>query len=792
MKTWTFSIEGMSCGGCVSRVERALADAPGVSGVSANLAERTARVVSEANDPHELLKRLDAAGYPATTTSRTLSVPGLSCGSCVSRVEAAARSVSGILDANANLAERSLTIKAINADAIATLHTALRQAGYPADETGAPDAPEPNDEIAELKRATLLAAIFTLPLFVLEMGGHLVPAFHMWLHELIGMRTLWVIQFGLALVVMAGPGTRFHLKGWPSLLRGTPDMNALVAVGTGAAFAYSTIATFVPVLLPETARAVYFEAAALIVTLILTGRWLEARARARTGDAIRALSDLQPPTALRQNADGSFEETPLAAVQPGDILELRAGAKVPVDGMVSQGTGSVDESMLTGEPLPVLKSKDDELKAGTINGSARLIMTATHVGADTALARIIEMVRAAQSTKLPVQDLVNRIAAWFVPVVLALAVVTAIIWIALTGDVTQALVASVSVLIVACPCAMGLAVPVSIMVGMGRAARQGILFRDGSALQRLATVRSVAFDKTGTLTKGAPVVSNVTAADGISQQTVLELAGAAERGSNHPLAQAILDASTGILPTATDLVERPGFGITARVDGAEIALGNQEFMRELGIAQPSVPDNSSETLVHLARDGAWTGTLHISDTIRPEAADAVTWLSAAGIETALISGDRKAAAQSVAAQIGLSRVHAEQLPDGKIASLKDLPEPTAFVGDGINDAPVLAASDVGIALGSGTDAAIGAAQVVLMRPDLNSVPAALRLSRATMRNIYQNLFWAFGYNVALLPVAAGGLVPFGGPMLSPALAAGAMALSSVFVLSNALRLRRAG
>ena len=780
-ETARFRLEGMTCASCVARVERALKAVPGVKSAAANFGTGEAVAGFRAPATREAMAgALARAGYPAVPETVTLSVEGMTCAACTGRVERVLKAQPGVASAVANLATRRAQVTVWERADAAALAAAVTRAGYaaaPLDEAAPAD---PQAEELRLWRDFVIAGLLTLPVFVAEMGGHLFPAFHHWLHGAIGQRPLWIMEFLLTTAVLAGPGRRFFQKGIPSLLRGGPDMNALVAVGTLAAWGFSTLVLFAPALIPAESRHVWFEAAAVIVTLILLGRALEARARGRAGAAIARLVGLQPRVARLE--DG--QEVPVASLLPGMRIALRPGERVPVDGVVADGASAVDESMLTGEPLPVEKRAGASVTAGTVNGTGALVVEVRAVGAATTLARIVAMVEEAQGSKLPVQALVDRVTLWFVPAVMAVAAVTAVLWLAVTGDVARALVSGVAVLIIACPCAMGLAVPVSILVGTGRAAELGVLFRRGDALQALAGVKTVGFDKTGTLTEGRPQVAAVH-----GPGWVLPMAAAVERGSEHPLAAAVLAAATDV-PEATGFKARPGYGAEAMVQGARIEVG---AARMFAAIPPALEAKAAEaaaqgqSLLYVARDGAVEGLIVASDRPKPGAAEAVAGLAGLRIEAAMISGDTPAAAQAVAAGLGIQRVHAGILPEGKLEIVRDMGG--AFVGDGINDAPALAAAEVGIAMGTGTDVAIEASEVVLMRGDPRAVVSAVRVSRAVMRNIRQNLIWAFGYNVALVPVAAGVLVPFGGPQVSPMLGAGAMALSSVFVLLNALRLK---
>ncbi|MDR9427707.1 MAG: heavy metal translocating P-type ATPase [Salibaculum sp.] len=797
-----FEIDGLSCAGCVGRAEKAINSVLGVSGAEINLATKSARVALEGGDARSISSALNAAGYPAVPHRQRLEIAGMTCASCVARVESALEKVPGVTAVTVNLADGVASVTTLDKDT-GPLIEAVKFVGYEARpvQTGTTAEDTVGTEIRHLRRSLLLSALLTLPIFVVEMGGHAVPSFHQVIANTVGMQGSWMIQFVLATLVLAGPGRMFFAKGIPALRRAAPDMNSLVALGTGAAWAFSSVATFRPQWLPEGTVAVYFEAAAVIVTLILLGRWLEARAKGRTGAAIKRLVGLRPDTA-RVDRDGAVREVPVDEIVRGDRLHLRAGDRIPVDGVVLEGNSFVDESMVTGEPVAVEKTKAADLVAGTVNGNGALVMRATAVGADTMLARIIEMVEEAQGTRLPVQDLVNRVTAWFVPAVMGVALVTIALWLAFgpAPALPFALVSGVSVLIIACPCAMGLATPMSIMVGTGRAADLGVLFRRGDALQSLQSVEVVAFDKTGTLTKGAPQVTDV-ASQG-DEDDFLAMVAAIESASDHPLAGAIVAAAKArglTLPQASDVQAVPGLGLSGTVEGRSVAIGNARMLEQAGVdasdltAQAAALADQGRTVVMVAIDGAPAGVLGLADTLKPTAKATIDALHARGVQTALISGDSEAAANAIARELGIDHVVAGVLPDGKVEAVRALQDggrKLAFVGDGINDAPALAAADIGIAMGSGTDVAVESADVVLVSGNPGGVAEAVEISRRTLRNIWQNLGWAFGYNVLLIPVAAGLLYIFGGPLLSPQLAAGAMALSSVLVVTNALRLRR--
>jgi Cu+-exporting ATPase len=756
--------------------------------VSVNLGTETADIRYAAPaEPAALLAAVAAAGYPARVEEITLSVDGMTCAACTGRVERLLKAQPGVQGAQANLAMREARVQVLAGTGAAPLAAAVTRAGFAAQPAGAAPRDAAAREMQHLRRDALLAGLLTLPVFLTEMGGHMIPAFHHWLMDLVGMERIWLLQFLLTTLVLAVPGRRFVVKGLPALLRGGPDMNSLVALGTLSAWAFSTVVLFAPALIPPASRAVYFEAAAVIVTLVLTGRLMEARARGQAGAAIARLVGLQPKEA-RVETEAGVQTLPVAALLPGMVVQLRPGERVPVDGTVVEGHSALDESMLTGEPMPREKGPGDPVTGGTVNGLGALRVRVAAVGADTVLARITRMVREAQGGKLPVQALVDRVTLWFVPVVMALAALTVLVWLLLGPGLAEALVAGVSVLIIACPCAMGLATPVSILVGTGRAAEMGVLFRKGEAMQRLAEVRRIAFDKTGTLTEGRPVVQEVTG-------DVLALAAAVEQGSEHPLAHAVLAeaAARGLtLAPASGFRALPGLGTEAVVAGQRITLGAARLFAAVPEPLATKADAAAakgHSVLFVAVEGEVRGLITVADRVKPHAARAIAALGELGVSAAMISGDSPVAARAIASQIGIGDVVAGVLPEGKLDALRATPG-TAFVGDGINDAPALAAAEVGIAMGTGTDVAIEAGDVVLMTGDPLAVANAVRIGRATLRNIRQNLVWAFGYNAALIPVAAGVLVPFGGPQLSPILAAGAMALSSVFVLTNALRLKR--
>ncbi|MCP2154256.1 UNVERIFIED_ORG: Cu+-exporting ATPase [Rhizobium sp. SLBN-170] len=805
----SIAIEGMTCASCVGRVEKAIAKVPGVVKASVNLAtERADIAFSGAPNVSAVVDAVRNAGYSVDEKTIELDIEGMTCASCVGRVEKALKAVSGVSDASVNLATERATVRvAGNAVSAARLAEAISQAGYKANEIVADKAKgdEPDRREAELRglKISLATAVaLTLPVFILEMGSHLVPAIHDFVMETVGMRESWYLQFALTTLVLFGPGLRFFKKGIPALLRLAPDMNSLVVLGTAAAWGFSVVATFVPEILPRGTANVYYEAAAVIVTLILLGRFLEARAKGRTSEAIKRLVGLQAKSA-RVIRNGETIDVPLQDVATGDVIVVRPGEKVPVDGLVLDGSSYVDESMITGEPVPVTKTAGSEVVGGTVNRNGSFTFRATKVGADTLIAQIIRMVEAAQADKLPIQALVDKVTNWFVPAVMLAALVTFIVWFILGPDpaLTFALVNAVAVLIIACPCAMGLATPTSIMVGTGRAAEMGVLFRRGDALQTLRDADVIAVDKTGTLTLGKPTLVHFTTTEGFDQDEVLRLVASLESRSEHPIAEAIVEAAKhgGLtLADAAGFEATPGFGVAATVDGRKVEAGADRFMVKLGYDIAKFADDADrlgregQSPLYAAVDGRLAAIIAVADPIKPTTPEAIAALHALGLKVTMITGDNRRTAEAIARRLGIDEVVAEVLPDGKVEAVKRLAADgrrVAFVGDGINDAPALAAADVGLAIGTGTDVAIESADVVLMSGDLRGVANAIALSKATIRNIRQNLFWAFAYNAALVPVAAGILYPANGVLLSPVLAAGAMALSSVFVLTNALRLK---
>ena len=664
---------------------------------------------------------------------------------------------------------------------------------------------EPNEELIDMTRRFWIGLALALPVFILEMGGHLF-------HTDFGLdpRVSGWIQFVLATPVVLWAGAPFFQRGWSSVVTNNLNMFTLIAMGTGTAYIYSVVAILFPHVFPSAFRnengtvPVYFEAAAVITVLVLLGQVLELRARDRTSEALRSLLDLAPRTARRVKDCGSEEEVDLGEVQKGDRLRVRPGESIPVDGVVIEGRSAVDESMITGESIAVEKGVDDKVIGGTLNGTGTFIMRAEQVGLETMLSRIVNMVAEAQRSRAPIQGLADKVAGYFVPAVIAVAIIAFIAWSFAGPDPAfgYALVAAVSVLIIACPCALGLATPMSLMVGMGRGANVGVLIRNGDALELMEKVDTLVVDKTGTLTEGKPRVTAVEPVEGgVGEDELLRLAASLERGSEHPLAEAIMEAAKerGLTPAQTQDFDAPsGKGVTGTVEGRKLALGNRRLLDDLGIAADALGARADElrdkgaTVMFVVIDGALAGLLAVADPIKKTTPDALARLREDGLRIVMLTGDNERTARAIARELGIDEVEAEVLPDRKADTVKRLQSEgrvVAMAGDGVNDAPALAAANVGIAMGTGTDIAMESAGVTLVKGDLMGIARARELSRATMRNIRQNLFFAFVYNSAGVPIAAGILYPVFGLLLSPVFAAAAMSLSSVSVIGNALRLR---
>jgi P-type Cu+ transporter len=780
----------MTCASCVARVERALAKVPGVQAASVNLATEHATVEVDATfDPALLVGAIERAGYEVAREEVDLGIEGMTCASCVSRVEKALLRVPGVSSAEVNLAtEQARVVRFAGAAPLPDLLAAVQRAGYAAHEQHDDAAAAARTARPWLSdgRRVLLAALLSAPL-ALPMLGDLAGQHWMlpgWLQLLLATP----VQFWL--------GGRFYRAGFAALRAGSGNMDLLVALGTSAAYGLSVVTLWSSA---DAMPALYFESAAVVITLVLFGKWLEARAKRQTTDAIRALQALRPDTA-RVRRDGVETEVALAEVRVGDEVVVRPGERLPVDGLLLEGRSHVDESLLTGESLPVAKQPGDRVTGGAVNAEGLLVMRTTAVGAETALARIVRMVESAQARKAPIQRLVDQVSAVFVPVVIVVALLTLLAWWLVAGaPLATALLHAVAVLVIACPCALGLATPAAIMVGTGVAARHGILIQDVVALEALRDVTVIAFDKTGTLTEGRPKLVEAIALAG-DRDALLADAAALQRGSEHPLARAVLQAAPADGAAASGVAAVAGRGVRGELGTRRLLLGSGPWMQQLGVDMAPLAE-PARALQRAGRSVSWLaeeatagaprlrGLLAFGDTIKPGAAQAIAQLAALGVRAVLVSGDNRGSAQAVAAELGITEVHAEVLPGDKagvVAALRSGLAPgakVAMVGDGINDAPALAAADVGMAMATGTDIAMQTAGVTLMRGDLALVAQAVSISRATTRKIRQNLFWAFVYNAIGIPLAALGL-------LSPVLAGAAMAMSSVSVVTNALMLRR--
>jgi Cu+-exporting ATPase len=735
-----------------------------------------------------------------------IGVRGMTCASCVGRVERAIKKLPNVTEASVNLTTEIARVEYQTGELSQTaIEDAIRDSGYepvPLSEDEKSSVDENAHENSLLLRDLRVALIFTIPLFALAMGKMSVPGLHEWMLDLMPSSFWNWTELVLATPVQIWAGRRFYRHGWAEIRHLSPGMNSLVLMGSSAAYGYSLLVLLAPAIFPTGTANIYFEAAAVIITLILFGRYLEAKAKGRTSDAIRKLIQLQPDTALVVR-DGQTLEIPVSDLKPGDKILVRPGSRVPVDGVVVEGGSWVDESMLTGEPQAVEKTIGSKVVGGTLNKTGAFTFEATEVGSKTVLAQIVKMVQEAQGSKPPIQRVADRIASIFVPVVLALAVGTFVTWLLVGPDpaLNYAFVAAVSVLLIACPCAMGLATPTAIMVGTGRAAEMGVLIRQGAALELMAKVDTVVFDKTGTLTIGRPTLTDEIYF-GISKDEALSLIAAVEEQSEHPIAEAIVDAArkTGLSwPQVMNFEARPGFGVKATVSERKIIIGADRYFDELGIDRSQAIDEANrmaaegKTPIYAAFDGILTAVMALADPLKDHAGRTISALRNNDISVAMLTGDNRKTAEAIALQAGIDRVLAEVLPDQKTEEIKRLQSEgrtVAFVGDGINDAPALAQADVGIAIGTGTDIAVEAGDVILMSGDPKGILKVSLLAKKTLSIIRGNFFWAYAYNVALIPVAAGILYPVLNMLLNPMLAAGAMSLSSVFVIMNSLRLKR--
>lgn len=808
-KTWTFPVRGMTCAACAAHVEEALSRLPAIKEARVNLATEKATVVVEGGISWaDVVRAVRDAGYEVPTETMVLSVGGMTCAACVAHVEHALRGVPGVVSATVNLATEKATVTFIPGVAgLADFKKAVAEAGYeildvPARGVAAPAEDEAERKMRESRFRMRVAWAFTVPIIL-------------WMLPEMLWGVMWPSHtlFNLGMILLAVPvlfwvGRRTYRSGLSAALHGYANMDTLISLGTGVSFLTGPASFFFPV-------ANYAGVAAMIMAFHLTGRYVEETAKGRASQAIRKLLELGAKTA-RVVRDGIEVEVPIEAVQVGDVMVVRPGEKIPTDGVVLEGESAVDESMATGESMPVNKRPGDEVIGATVNQEGLLKVRATRVGRDTFLAQVIRLVEEAQGSKVPIQAFADRVTAVFVPVVLGIALLTLLAWLVFPGlmrtlvtagsflpwvnpnlgTVTLAIISTVAVLVIACPCALGLATPTALMVGSGMGAERGILIRSGEAIQTLKDVRVVIFDKTGTLTKGRPEVTDVVPADGVDERELLRLAASAERGSEHPLGRAVVEQAEALgipLDGPTHFVARRGRGVVATVDGKRVVVGSARLMEEEGVDLTPMAETlrrleeEAKTVVLVAADGRLLGTVAIADTLKEDARAAVEALHRMGIRTAMVTGDNRRTARAVAERLGIDYVLAEVLPEGKVAAVRQIQEQfgiVAFVGDGINDAPALKGANVGVAIGTGTDIAIEAGDVTLVRGELSGVVEAIHLSRATFRKIRQNLFWAFFYNVVMIPLAVVG-------WMHPVLAEIAMATSSVTVVTNSLLLRRA-
>ncbi|TDV27735.1 Cu+-exporting ATPase [Paraburkholderia caballeronis] len=796
-----FEIHGMTCAACATRVEKALAKVPGVARASVNLATEKATVEADGSvSPGQLEAAVAKAGYeavPVATETAMLAIGGMTCASCANRVEKALSRVADVTGASVNLATEQATVNLrapLTGELMDRLVAAVTKAGYEATPI-ATDEPPPadgtkkaRDETQRELSAVLIAAALTVPL-VVPMVAHPLG-----LHGMLPAS----VQFVLASLVQFGFGARFYRAAWKAVRAGAGNMDLLVALGTSAAYGVSVYAMLAH---PGDAAHLYFEASAVVITLVRFGKWLEARAKRQTTDAIRALNALRPDRA-RIRIDGVERDVPLSQVRVGTVVVVRPGERMPVDGIVLEGRSHVDESLITGESLPVPKEPDQPVTAGSINGEGAIVVRTTAIGAETTLARIIRLVESAQAEKAPIQRLVDRVSAVFVPAILVVAAVTLAGWLLAGAPAETAILNAVAVLVIACPCALGLATPAAIMAGTGVAARHGVLIKDAEALETAHNISVVAFDKTGTLTLGQPSLTAFETADGVARDDALALAAAVQQQSDHPLAKAVVKAfeashAGAPLPAAVHARAVPGRGVEADVNGQRIAIGSRRWVDELELALPPALAQRAQELERAGNTVSWLIGMHngsdavlallaFGDTVKPGARAAIDRLRRMNVRSVLVTGDNAGSAAAVARELGIDDVHAQVLPDDKARTIRDLKMRSggivAMAGDGINDAPALAAADIGIAMATGTDVAMHAAGITLMRGDPTLVAAAIDISRRTWRKIQQNLFWAFVYNLIGIPLAAFGL-------LNPMLAGAAMAFSSVSVVTNALLLR---
>lgn len=811
MENKVFSIDGMTCASCAQTVEKAAQKLPGVKTANVNLATEKMNIQfdSSALTEADIQKAVADAGYTAisNTVKKTFNIEGMTCASCAQTIEKATQKLRGVNLSSVNLATEKLVVEydpgMVN---LTDIIKAVMDSGYEAHEEVATadtvdqDKEKKQKEIKSLWNRFLISALFTAPLLYIAMG-HLVNApLPDFINPMMNPEAFAIVQLVLTLPVVA-VNSKIYRNGFKALSKGNPNMDSLISLGTSAAFLYGVFAT-VMIFRGEVAYAneLYYETAAVILALIVLGKYLETLTKGKTSEAIKKLMGLAPKTALVVR-NGKESEISIDEVVVGDIIVVRPGGKMPVDGVVIEGLTSVDESMLTGESIPVEKSVGDAIIGASINKNGTIRYKATKVGKDTALSQIIKLVEDAQGSKAPIAKMADIISGYFVPIVIAIAILSAIAWYFAGQTGVFALTIAISVLVIACPCALGLATPTAIMIGTGKGAEHGVLFKSGTALETTHKLNTIVFDKTGTITEGKPKVTDIITAEGISETELLTLSASAEKGSEHPLGEAIVNSAEekGLAFLKTETFNAiPGHGIEVTINGQHLLLGNKKLMDERHIGLGNLASASDalasqgKTPMYIAKDGKIAGIIAVADTVKESSLRAIKKLHKMGIEVAMITGDNKRTAEAIAKQVGIDRVLSEVLPEDKaneVKKLQDEGKKVGMVGDGINDAPALAQADVGIAIGSGTDVAIESADVVLMRSDLMDVPTAVELSKSTIRNIKENLFWAFAYNILGIPFAMGVVYAFGGPLLSPVIAAAAMSFSSISVLLNALRLK---
>lgn len=812
MKKVAIKISGMSCAACANRIEKTVGKMDGVANASVNLAaevlhcEYDDKKVSQ----EDIEKAIERIGYGVIreTKKNTVTIPigGMSCAACAARIEKVLGKTEGVIKASVNLAtEKAVVEYDPQIIRVSGIRQAIERIGYKAlsieKNTVDEDKLRKEREIQILRIKLIVSAVFAIPLLYLAMGPMIslpVPEF---LKPMEHPMTYALTQLFLVIPIVTA-GYKFYTVGFKAIIKRSPNMDSLIAIGTSAAIIYSLYSIYhIATGNMHAVEGLYFETAGVIITLILLGKTLEAISKGKTSDAIKKLMGLAPKTAIVIQ-DGKETEMPIEEVEAGDIILVRPGERIPVDGEVVEGHTAIDESMLTGESIPIDKNPGDKVYAASMNKNGMIRFRATKVGEETALAQIIKLVEEAQGSKAPIAQLADVVSGYFVPVVVAIAVLAFAAWLIAGETLVFALTVFISVLVIACPCALGLATPTAIMVGTGKGAEYGILIKGGEALETTHKVDIIVLDKTGTITEGKPDVTDIITASDITKERLLQMAASAEKGSEHPLGEAIVRKaeSEGINILKTDHFEAiPGQGIEVNIDGINCLIGNRKLMDGRGITLGDLEEVSNrladegKTPMYIAMDNKISGIIAVADVVKENSAKAIKKLKSMGMEVAMITGDNRKTAEAIARQVGIDRVLAEVLPHDKSNEVKKLQaegKKVCMVGDGINDAPALVQADVGIAIGSGTDVAMESADIVLMRSDLMDVPTAIQLSKSTIRNIKQNLFWAFGYNSAGIPIAAGLLHVFGGPLLNPMFAAAAMSLSSVSVVTNALRLKR--